>query len=170
MKHDGCSTRTRVERTPDGRRLVVSRTVSVPAHVAWTVLVSVDDWPEWGPSVSAVRGVDGRIEPGSDGEVRVAGVWVPFTVETCADYRWTWRVAGIPATGHRVNAVGVDRCEVAFEVPLAATPYAAVCAVALRRIDRLATAANRRSKEDVERDTGEDDEDDERGDESETRP
>lgn len=145
IKHDGRPTGTRVERTPDGRRLVVSRTVSVPANVAWDVLVSVDDWPAWGPSVGAVRGVEGRIEAGSEGEVRVAGVWVPFTVETCADQRWTWRVAGVPATGHRVTAVGVDRCDVAFEIPLAAAPYAAVCAVALRRIDRLATSRARRS-------------------------
>ncbi|WP_411963337.1 SRPBCC family protein [Haloferax sp. YSMS24] len=171
MKHDGRTTRTRVEQTPDGRRLVVSRAVSAPARVAWDVLCSVDDWPEWGPSVSAVRGVDGRIEAGSEGEVRVAGVWVPFTIETCDDFRWTWRVAGIPATGHRVSAVGVDRCEVAFEIPLAASPYAVVCAVALRRIERLATATGRRSKQGVERHTGEkdgDEHDDE--DQSESGP
>ncbi|WP_396612733.1 hypothetical protein ACH9L7_05525 [Haloferax sp. S1W] len=46
-------------------------------------------------------------------------------------------MAGIPATGHRVRAVGVEQCEVTFEVPLYAAPYAAVCAVALRRIDTI---------------------------------
>ncbi|KAB1194364.1 SRPBCC family protein [Haloferax sp. MBLA0076] len=129
-----------MEQTPSGRRLVVSRVVSAPAAVVWDVLVSVDDWTEWGPSVSAVRGVEGRIEAGSRGDVRVAGVWVPFTIEACDEYRWTWRVAGVPATGHRVTAVGVDRCEVAFEIPVAASPYAAVCAIALGRIERLATS------------------------------
>ncbi|CQR50092.1 SRPBCC family protein [Haloferax massiliensis] len=140
MRGESNRTRTRVERTPDGRRLAVSRRISAPADAAWDVLVSVADWPDWGPSVSAVRGVDGRIEAGSRGEVRVAGVWVPFSIETCDDEarRWTWRVAGVRATGHRVNPIGLDRCEVAFEVPVLAGPYAAVCAVALRRIERLA--------------------------------
>lgn len=143
MKHDRRGTRTRVAQTPDGTRLVVSRVVSAPVAVVWDVLVSVDDWPEWGPSVSAVRGVEGRIEAGSQGDVRVAGVWVPFTIETCDEFRWTWRVAGVPATGHHVAPVGVDRCEVAFEVPVVASPYAAVCAVALRRIERLATSSEK---------------------------
>lgn len=146
MKHDSGGTRTRFERTPDGARLVVSRVVSAPVDRVWDVLVSVDDWPAWGPSVSAVTGVDGRIEAGSSGRVRVAGVWVPFTIETCADHRWTWRVAGIPATGHRVDAVGVDRCEVGFEIPVAASPYVVVCVAALRRIERLATSRSRDSE------------------------
>ncbi|MGB9958392.1 SRPBCC family protein [Haloferax prahovense] len=140
MRGESSRTRTRVERTPEGRRLVISRRISAPAAAAWDVLVSVADWPDWGPSVSAVRGVDGRIEAGSRGEVRVAGVWVPFSIETCDDesHRWTWHVAGIPATGHRVESVGADRCEAGFEVPVLAGPYAAVCALALRRIERLA--------------------------------
>ncbi|ADE04769.2 SRPBCC family protein [Haloferax volcanii] len=140
MRGASSRTRTRVERTPGGRRLVVSRRISAPAAAAWDVLVSVADWPDWGPSVSGVRGVDGGIEAGSRGEVRVAGVWVPFSIETCDDEsrRWTWRVAGVPATGHRVDPVGPERCSVSFEVPVLAGPYAAVCAVALRRIERLA--------------------------------
>ncbi|WP_416839610.1 SRPBCC family protein [Haloferax sp. DFSO52] len=167
MKHIGRATRTRVEQTPDGRRLVVSRAISVPTHVAWDVLVSIDDWPVWGPSVSAVRGIDGRIEAGSQGDVRVAGVWVPFTVETCADHRWTWRVAGIPATGHRVTATGVDQCSVAFEIPLVASPYAVVCAAALRRIERLATSERPHSKRAEQHEPGgENDEDNENGDEA----
>ncbi|QCQ76649.1 polyketide cyclase [Haloferax mediterranei ATCC 33500] len=133
--------RPHFERTVDGRRLVVSREVSAPESIVWDMLVSVEDWPEWGPSVSAVRGVDGKIEAGSRGEVRVGGIWIPFTIETCNDHRWTWRVAGIPATGHRVEAVGIDRCEVAFEIPPLAGPYVVVCVAALRRIDRLATSA-----------------------------
>ncbi|MFC7203691.1 SRPBCC family protein [Haloferax namakaokahaiae] len=130
--------RTRLEQTPDGRRLVVSRVISASTAECWRLLTDVEYWPAWGPSVSAVRGVAGRIEAGSHGEVRVAGVWVPFTVETYERNRWTWRIAGIPATGHRVRPWGVDSCLVSFEVPLAAAPYAAVCAVALERIATLA--------------------------------
>ncbi|WP_396612732.1 SRPBCC family protein [Haloferax sp. S1W] len=77
----------RVAQTPDGRRLVVSRVVDAPADEVWDVLISVRYWPEWGPSVSAVRGVEEKISEGSRGDVRVAGAWVPFAVETCRDHR-----------------------------------------------------------------------------------
>jgi hypothetical protein len=43
-------------------------------------------------------------------------------------------VAGIPATGHRVEALGPGRCRVVFEVPLLAAPYLAVCRLAAHRI------------------------------------
>lgn len=52
--------------------------------------------------------------------------------------RWDWTVAGVPATGHRVRATS-GGCRVLFDVPWWAAPYLTVCAVALDRIDRLAT-------------------------------
>ncbi|WP_436928907.1 SRPBCC family protein [Halosimplex halobium] len=131
----------RIERTPDGRRLVVDRVVGADAETAWAVLTDTEQWPEWGPSVTAVRSRDRYIEPGSRGEVQVAGgPWVPFEVDTCADYRWTWRVARIPATGHAVTPLGDDRSRVAFEIPLLAGGYAVVCR---RALDRIASLAER---------------------------
>ncbi|QPV62739.1 SRPBCC family protein [Halosimplex litoreum] len=128
-----------IERTPDGRRLVVDRVVAADADAVWTVLTDTEQWPEWGPSVSAVRSRDRYIEPGSRGEVQVAGgPWIPFEVETCGDYRWTWRVAEIPATGHAVTPLGDDRSRAAFEIPLLAGGYAIVCH---RALDRIATIA-----------------------------
>ena len=50
---------------------------------------------------------------------------------------WSWAVAGVAATGHRVGAAP-GGCLVTFSVPWWAPPYLLVCAVALRRIDRLA--------------------------------
>ncbi|MDS0298734.1 SRPBCC family protein [Halogeometricum sp. S1BR25-6] len=141
---DAARTRTRVERTPDGRRLVVARMVDAPAPAAWNVLTDTRTWPDWGPSVSAVRGPD-RIGPGATGEVRIAGVgaWVPFEVTEYDEeaMRWTWTVAHVPATGHRVDALGNERCRVAFEVPLFAAAYAPVCRRALPAIARLAERA-----------------------------
>jgi hypothetical protein len=46
-------------------------------------------------------------------------------------------VAGIPATGHRV-VPDPGGCVVTFTVPWWAPFYLPVCAVALRRIERLA--------------------------------
>lgn len=129
-----------LERTPDGRRIVVAREVDADAEAAWDLLVQTDRWPDWGPSVSAVRGPD-RIGPGARGEVRIAGlgVWVPFEA-TAYDgdaRRWTWAVAHVPATGHRVESLGEGRCRVAFEIPLLAAGYAVVCERALSKIARL---------------------------------
>jgi hypothetical protein len=131
-----------VERTPDGRRLVVDRVVAADRDAVWDLLCDTDRWPEWGPSVSDVRSSDRIIEVGTSGEVQVAGgPWVPFEITSCGDYRWTWRVAKIPATGHRVDAVP-GGCRVVFEIPLAAAGYAVVCERALSRIERLATGGS----------------------------
>jgi hypothetical protein len=67
---------------------------------------------------------------------------VPFEVTSfdAEARRWTWRVARIPATGHRVEELGAARSRVGFEIPLLAAGYAAVCRSALSRIARLAEA------------------------------
>ncbi|PSP34005.1 polyketide cyclase [Halobacteriales archaeon QH_10_67_22] len=129
--------RPRFERTPDGRRLVVSRTVDADSDAVWDLLTDTIRWPDWGPSVSGVRARDRYIRAGTTGRVQVVGgPWIPFEVGTCRPYRWTWRVAGVPATAHRVEPRGAD-CLVAFEIPLVAAPYILVCDRALDRIDRL---------------------------------
>lgn len=135
-----------LRRTPDGRRLVVDRPVEASADRAWDLLRDTDRWPEWGPSVAAVDSPTQYVEEGTGGRVKVAGVgvWVPFRVTTCADYRWTWRVARVPATGHRVVATGDDRCRVAFEVPPLAAGYVPVCRRGLSRLAALAEDGDRR--------------------------
>jgi hypothetical protein len=128
-----------VGRTPAGRRVLVSRVVDADRDAVWELLRDTERWPAWGPSVSDVRSSERVVEPGTSGTVQVAGgPWVPFEVATCEDYRWTWRVARIPATGHRVeNTPG--GCRVVFEIPLAAAGYAVVCERALSRIERVAS-------------------------------
>jgi hypothetical protein len=66
------------------------------------------------------------------------GPALPFTITGFVPGRcWSWRVAGIPATTHEVEPVEAGT-RVTFGVPLWATAYLAVCAVALRRLERLA--------------------------------
>lgn len=118
----------------------VSRTVEAPAAHAWRVLVDTTTWPKWGPSVVEVEH-DGRfLGPGSTGRVRtVVGPWLNFEVNRFEEGRiWSWTVAGVQATSHKVESLGARRCRVGFEVPLFAAPYAVVCGLALQRIDRLA--------------------------------
>ena len=50
---------------------------------------------------------------------------------------WSWKVAGIPTTSHRVVDHG-DHRSVEMGVPLVAWPYIAVCHIAVGRIATLA--------------------------------
>ncbi len=124
-----------------------SRRIAADPQVVWDLLVDTSRWPEWGPSVSAVEldhGDGPRLHSDSTGRVRTPiGVWIPFTVTGFVDgLRWSWRVAGIPATSHAVEP-HPDGCVVRIGVPVLAAPYALVCEVGLRRIERLALAAGR---------------------------
>jgi uncharacterized protein YndB with AHSA1/START domain len=125
--------------------LEVGREVAAPAEQVWDLLVDTARWPAWGPTVAGAEvlaGADGtRIGPGARGRVRTSlGPTLPFEVRAFEPgRRWTWAVAGVPATGHRVEPLGPGRCRVTFEVPTWAAPYLLVCRQALVRIERLAT-------------------------------
>ncbi|MTV24232.1 SRPBCC family protein [Nitriliruptoraceae bacterium ZYF776] len=116
----------------------IARTVAGGPTAAWELLADTRQWPRWGPTVAAVEADPPVVVAGSRGRVRTSvGVWLPFEVtEVDAGHRWAWRVAGVPATGHRVEATPAGT-RVVFEVPVLAAPYALVCLEALRRIDRL---------------------------------
>lgn len=110
--------------------------IRAPAAAAWKLLTDTSRWPQWGPSVSRVESAEQQIGPGSTGRVLTTfGVWLPFRVTAfVAGQRWNWEVAGIRATGHRVESLGPDRCRVVFEVPLLAAPYLGICRLAAQRI------------------------------------
>jgi hypothetical protein len=119
--------------------LKTSVEVGVPAAAAWQLLTDTLRWPDWGPSVAAVDCTERFIGPDSVGWVStVIGLRLPFQItEFTPGCSWRWQVAGIPATCHRVETLGPDRCRVTFEVPLWATPYLAVCRLAAARIKRI---------------------------------
>ena len=143
-----------VERTPAGRVIAVSRVVDAPADDVWRLLTDTRRWPDWGPSVADVDCPTRVIEAGTSGRLRVRGIglWVPFEVDSCVDgsevKRWTWTVARIPATGHRVDTLGTQ-CRVTFEVPLLAAGYVPVCRRALDRIAELVGDVDARDSTDA---------------------
>jgi len=122
----------------------VDRDISAPPDAAWDVLVDISAWPIWGPSVRNVSLRDGATELGLGvrGDVWTAvGVRMPFVItEFDPGHRWSWSVAGVPATGHQVSAAD-GGCRVRFEVPWWATGYLPVCAVALRRIEKMVSGS-----------------------------
>jgi hypothetical protein len=66
------------------------------------------------------------------------GPWLSFQItEFIAGQYWHWKVAGIPATGHRVLSIGPSLCRVVFEVPVLAAPYLIVCRLAVQRIKNI---------------------------------
>jgi hypothetical protein len=118
------------------KRLYISRTIDAPAADAWKVLVDLARWPDWGPSVRSATLGGAPMQLGSRGTVTTSvGVALAFQVTDFEPGRcWSWKVAGIPATGHSVEPLGAGRCRVTFGVPAIAWPYLIVCRVALERI------------------------------------
>ena len=120
--------------------LSVHRVIAAPPQAAWELLVDLDAWPQWGPSVKGAE-LDHpyrELALHATGAVHTSlGVKVPFVITDFDPGRhWAWKVAGIPATGHRVQPAG-DGARVTMEVPWWAAPYVTVCALALRRIEKL---------------------------------
>jgi uncharacterized protein YndB with AHSA1/START domain len=122
----------------------VALKIDAPPQVVWDLLVDTDAWPRWGPTVLAAEAATDRLEAGARGRVKVPpGVWLRFEVtDVEPGTYWAWKVAGVPATGHRVTPSG-SGCRVTFEVPWWAPGYLAVCAVALRRLALLVGPAGR---------------------------
>ena len=108
---------------------------------AWDVLTDLEAWPQWGPSVQRAELTDpGPLRLGSRGTVWAAiGVPLPFEITEFDDgRRWAWKIAGVAGTRHTVAAHN-DGCRVSFGVPVWAPIYLTVCALALKRIEDLAS-------------------------------
>ena len=122
-----------------------SKPLEAPVDRVWRLITDTQTWHRWGPSVRAVDCDDRFIRSGSSGRIRTpVGVWVPFVVGTFEpESYWDWRVAGVAATGHRVETVGPNRCRLTFTVPAWAFGYGLVCRLALMRIDRLLIQAGK---------------------------
>lgn len=118
--------------------------VDADADTVWDLLVTVDQWPMWGPSVRRARLDDGsaRIDARATGTVWTSvGPRIPFRIDAWQDTgpvrHWSWHVAGLPATGHTVRVRGAG-CRVEMTAPSLLPMYAPVLWIALRRVRNLA--------------------------------
>ncbi|BBY18436.1 SRPBCC family protein [Mycolicibacterium litorale] len=119
--------------------VTVDRVVHASPAAVWSVLVDLDAWPKWGPTVAGAELLDGtELGLGERGKVYTPlGVPLPFTITQFEPRRcWAWQVAGIPATAHGVDPVDAGT-RVWMSAPLLAAPYVPVLAIALQRIDRM---------------------------------
>ena len=82
-----------------------------------------------------------ELSAGAQGPVWTAvGLPLRFSItDFDPGHRWAWTVAGVAATGHEVIGVA-EGYRVRFDVPWWAAAYLPVCAVALTRIEALATS------------------------------
>lgn len=87
----------------------------------------------------AVEPADQVIAAGSTGRIlTAAGLWFPFEITRLEPGAyWTWRVAGLEATGHRLTPDPAGGTRVIFELPAWAFAYWPVCRTAAIRIARL---------------------------------
>ena len=123
--------------------LTVDRVIDTPPSVVWQLFIDLAAWPRWGPTVRRAQ-LD---SPHEALELHATGtvytwlpVGLPFVITEFEPQRsWAWSVAGIDATRHQVTPVnGGARASIA--VPWWSAAYLSVCAVALRRIERMAAA------------------------------
>jgi hypothetical protein len=115
------------------------RKLEASADQVWDLITDTLTWPAWGPSVRAVDCRQRYIAAGCSGRIQTSvGIWLPFLITTFeSGIIWDWRVAGLLATGHRIDPMGTEDCRLAFTVPAWAFAYGPVCLLALHRIDRL---------------------------------
>ena len=119
--------------------LEISKHLNVPAPLVWRLITDTRTWPHWGPTVRAVDSPERFIRAGSTGRIQTPlGFWLPFSIRAFEPGRyWVWRVAGVVATGHRVEPAGSYRCALALTIPIWAVGYSFICYLALNRIRRL---------------------------------
>jgi hypothetical protein len=120
-------------------RISVGKLYHSSPPLVWELITDTAQWPRWGPTIKRVRFPERFIRKGSSGQVLTAlGIWLPFAIDEYEHASfWSWKVAAIKATGHRLQASETGGCYLWFEVPMVAAPYALVCQMALWRIENL---------------------------------
>lgn len=120
-------------------RISIGKLYNASPSSVWNVITDTVQWPRWGPTVKRVELAERFIRKGSRGRVLTAiGVWLPFEiVEYEHTWFWSWKVASLKATGHRIQTTASGDCSLWFDIPIMAAAYTPVCRMALDRIENL---------------------------------
>lgn len=121
-----------------------SLAMDAPPEKLWRILTDTSLWPLWGTSIEEVRCTDAQIRQGSKGTIKIAHLplHLPFEVTTFDEEAmfWSWRVSRVEATSHKIERPPDAPPRVVFGVPSALyLPYLAICKLALKNIEEMAT-------------------------------
>jgi uncharacterized membrane protein len=92
--------------------------IARPAERIWPVMIDVERWPEWTPTVTSVELLDGRpLRVGSRARIRQprlpVAVWTVTALEPGRYFEWQSVVPGLKSeAGHRVEATGPQTARV----------------------------------------------------------
>jgi len=127
------------------RKIWTDLTIDAPAEQVWELFTNLEHWSDWGPSIRGAQLNGGKlnvgnIKQGATGTVITAvGKDAAFEITHYEPGTyWAWSVAGIGATHHRVKPLDTDSCRAGFGIAWIASPYLAVCQIALHRIKAMA--------------------------------
>ena len=124
--------------------LTVDRIIKAPPSAVWKLFVDLDAWPRWGPPMRRAELDDpyDALKLHATGRVYTwLPIGIPFVITEFELQRsWAWNVAGVPGTRHEVEPVDAGT-RASIAVPWWAAAYLSICAVALRRIDQMATSS-----------------------------
>ena len=120
-------------------RVSIGKFIQASPLIVWDLITDTVQWPLWGPTVKKVRFPQRFIRKDSKGQVlTIFGIWLPFVITEYEHARfWSWNVASIKATGHRIQPIETGGCSLWFDVPMIAVPYSLVCQMALCRIEKI---------------------------------
>lgn len=102
--------------------------LAAPAARVWPVMADVERWPEWTPTVSVVRALDGpELAPGRRFHVEqpklAPAVWTVLEVEVGRRFVWESRNPGVRAVAVHALQPAADGVEVELAVELSG-PFA----------------------------------------------
>jgi uncharacterized membrane protein len=129
--------------------------IAAPAERVWDVLLDVESWPQWTPSMTSVKRLDpGLLRVGSRARIKQPGlpvlVWQVTDVDEGARFTWVTRSPGLSTTAtHEVSeAPGGSRLTltVTWSGPLAAVATALASKRTRRSLAQEAGGAKTRSE------------------------
>lgn len=98
--------------------------IAAPPSLVWDVTVDIDRWPEWTPTVTAVRRLDdGPFDVGTAALITQPGLpasrWTVTALDPGRSFSWEARVRGLHliATHELTPEDGGTRCTLRIESP-----------------------------------------------------
>jgi carbon monoxide dehydrogenase subunit G len=100
--------------------------IAAPAAVIWGIMVDVEKWPEWTPSITSVQSVgSGDFGMGSEAKVAVrsmgisvSSVWKVTQFEDGRSFTWESSARGVRSVAAHVIDAGAESCRVTLWVEL----------------------------------------------------